>query len=116
MRILDQQGVERTEAECDLTAGVLVEETIIRPGAAPINNVTKFAWAEEDYETILRYVEVPEAQRAAERIAQLKQLLADTDYTVIKIAEGAATQQEYADVMAQRQAWRAEINELEGNS
>lgn len=116
MRILDQQGVERTEADCNLTSGMLMEETIVRPGAAPIDNVTKFAWAEEDYETILRYVEVPEAQRAAEQIAQLKQQLADTDYTVIKIAEGAATREEYAEIIAQRQVWRAEINELEGNS
>ena len=110
MRILDEQGRERAEADCDLTAGVLLEETVIRPEAAPIDNVTKFAWAEEDYETILRYIAVPEAQR----IAQLKQQLADTDYTVIKIAEGAATREEYAQVIAQRQAWRTEINGLEG--
>ena len=114
MRILDEQNRERAEADCDLTAGVLLEETVIRPEAAPIDNVTKFAWAEEDYETILRYIAVPEAQRAAERIAQLKQQLADTDYTVIKIAEGAATREEYAQVITQHQAWRTEINGLEG--
>ena len=112
MRILDQQNRERTETECDLSAGVMLEETIVRPGAAPIDNVTKFAWAEEDYETILRYIAVPAAQQAEERIAWLKQQLADTDYTVIKIAEGAAALEEYADVIAQRRAWRAEINDL----
>ena len=47
------------------------------------------------------------------RIAELKKLLASTDYTVIKIAEGAATAEDYADVIAQRQTWRAEINRLE---
>ena len=114
MRILDEQGVERTQADCDLTAGVLLEETIVRPGATPIDNVTKFVWAAEDLEPILRYVQVPEEQRAAERIAWLKQQLADTDYAVIKIAEGAAAPEEYADVIAQRQAWRGEINRLEG--
>ena len=115
MRILDEENLERTEADCDLTAGVLLEETIVRPDAQPIDNVTKFAWAEGDFEPILRYVQVPEAQRAAERIARLKQQLADTDYTVIKIAEGAAAPEEYTDVIAQRQAWRAEINGLEGS-
>ena len=114
MRILDEHGVEHTQADCDLTAGVLLEETIVRPGAAPIDNVTKFAWAEEDLEPILRYVQVPEEQRAAERIAWLKGRLADTDYAVIKIAEGAAAPEEYADMVAQRQAWRGEINRLEG--
>lgn len=50
---------------------------------------------------------------AEEQIAALKAQLAATDYTVIKIAEGAATMEEYADVIAQRRAWRAQINELE---
>lgn len=47
-------------------------------------------------------------------ISELKLLLANTDYVVIKIAEGVATPEEYADVIANRQAWRHEINELEG--
>ena len=49
----------------------------------------------------------------ASRIAELKHKLAETDYAVIKIAEGSAVAEEYADVISQRQAWRAEINELE---
>lgn len=49
----------------------------------------------------------------ASRIAELKHKLAKTDYAVIKIAEGVATAEEYADVIAQRQAWREEINQLE---
>lgn len=114
MRILDEQGQPLTEEQCDLKTGYLREETIIRPDAAPIDDVTKFAWADEDYETIQRYVVIPEEERRDERIAQLKQQLSDTDYAVIKIAEGAATAEEYADIIAQRQAWRAEINQLEG--
>lgn len=114
MRILDEQGHPLTEEQCDLTAGYLREEVVIRPDAEPIDNVTKFAWADEDYETIQRYVAIPEEERRVERIAQLKQQLSDTDYAVIKIAEGAATPEEYAEVIAQRQAWRAEINRLEG--
>ena len=47
------------------------------------------------------------------QIAELKQKLADTDYISCKIADGAATREEYADVLAQRQGWRNEINKLE---
>lgn len=115
MRILDEQGNEITLDQCDLTVGYLAEEAVIRSDAAPIDNVTKFAWADEDYETIQRYVVIPEEVRRAERIAQLKKQLFDTDYAVIKISEGAATPDEYAEVIAQRQAWRAEINQLEGD-
>ena len=46
-------------------------------------------------------------------IKQLKQQLADTDYIACKIAEGSATAEEYADIIADRQKWRKEINELE---
>lgn len=38
-----------------------------------------------------------------------------TDYIGIKIAEGAATKTEYADIRAQRQEWRAEINQLDAD-
>ena len=47
------------------------------------------------------------------RITELKQLLSQTDYVVIKIAEGEATKEEYAEILAQRKEWRAEINSLQ---
>lgn len=53
------------------------------------------------------------AEAAATEIAELKRKLSDTDYAVIKIAEGAATPEEYADIIGQRATWRARINELE---
>ena len=46
-------------------------------------------------------------------ITQLKANLSDTDYAAIKIAEGVATADDYADVLVQRQAWRDRINALE---
>ena len=57
--------------------------------------------------------EKPESIKAAEEIAELKQKLADSDYAIVKIAEGAATQAEYAELIEQRAQWRARINELE---
>lgn len=50
------------------------------------------------------------------RINELKQMLFDTDYVVIKIAEGSATKEEYADVIEQRKAWREEIRNLSNES
>lgn len=54
-----------------------------------------------------------EAEKAQQRIEELKTYLAETDYVAIKISEGAASTDEYADVLEKRQAARAEINELE---
>lgn len=53
------------------------------------------------------------AEENAERIGFLKRQLAETDYIAAKIAEGAATVEEYADKIAQRKAWREEIREAE---
>lgn len=45
-------------------------------------------------------------------IRACKQLLQNTDYIALKIAEGVATKEEYAETLAKRAGWRAKINEL----
>jgi hypothetical protein len=78
-----------------------------------IDDKTKFALDDSDYEGYEEWVEYTPEEYAEGRIAELKRFLADTDYVAAKIAEGAATREDYADVIVQRQAWRDEINELE---
>ena len=48
------------------------------------------------------------------RIAKLKALLASHEYWTSKHADGEYTEEEWAEKVAQRKAWRAEIKELEG--
>lgn len=57
--------------------------------------------------------EIPAAQVKAARIRELKGLLAESDYLCLKHADGALSDEEYAETRAQRQAWRDEINSLE---
>jgi hypothetical protein len=64
-------------------------------------------------ETTLEEIQKLTAEYRAIKIEELKQKLADTDYVIIKIAEGSATAEEYADVIKERKAWREEINKLE---
>ena len=47
------------------------------------------------------------------KITKIKRQLEETDYKAIKYAEGMLTEDEYAPIKAQRQAWRDEINALE---
>lgn len=47
------------------------------------------------------------------RIAELKQLLKDSDYKAIKYAEGCYTEDEYKETKELRQSYRDEINQLE---
>lgn len=65
-----------------------------------------------DEEYITRKLQNPDPSI---EISKLKVKLSQTDYAVIKIAEGAAAVEEYADIITQRQAWREEINQLENN-
>lgn len=82
-------------------------------GKEPAENKTEF-WEKLG----VAYTEEPDpeppAQVQTEReIFLLKAQLRETDYVVIKIAEGAATTEEYSEVITQRESWRARINELE---
>ena len=54
-----------------------------------------------------------EKLKAIKEISVLKEKLAATDYISAKLAEGAATREEYADKLSERAAWRTRINELE---
>ena len=57
--------------------------------------------------------ETEKKRERTERIAELKGLLAATDYIAAKISEGAATREEYADKLTERQSWRDEINAID---
>ena len=50
---------------------------------------------------------------AFERIEELKALLANEDFKTIKFIQGKLSQEEFALVVEQCDAWRNEINELE---
>lgn len=67
---------------------------------------------ERRFEVVENPKPTPEELKAQE-IAEFKAYLAATDYVVIKIAEGAATKEEYAEVIAEREKARMKINELE---
>lgn len=53
-------------------------------------------------------------QDVINRIKELKDNLYSTDYQTLKWTEKELTDEEYAPIKAQRQAWRDEINKLEG--
>ena len=54
-------------------------------------------------------------QAINKEISELKKNLFDTDYKAIKYSEGWLTDEEYAEVKAQREEWRKRINELEAS-
>lgn len=57
MRVVDENA--NTITSYDLSLGNLVETSVIKVDAEPIDNVTKFAWADDDYEEVLMYIPNP---------------------------------------------------------
>lgn len=52
-------------------------------------------------------------ESAKSELEEKKRFLNETDYVVIKIAEGSATKEEYAEVLAEREKARERVRELE---
>ena len=86
----------QTITEYDLGKGILLPAKAIKEDAAPIDNVTKWAWAEDDYEDVMMYVETQEetegyiSQEAKELEAikaELKGLRDGIDYLVSAIGK-----------------------------
>lgn len=57
--------------------------------------------------------EKPQEVIKQERVAELHQLLAESDYWTSKYCDGEYTAEEWAEKVAQRKAWREELRELE---
>lgn len=70
-------------------------------------------WVYEEITESELLPEPTEEELKQARILELKTKLAETDYVVIKIAEGEASKMDYVDVIVNRRAWREEIRELE---
>lgn len=114
MRVVNAQF--ETITEYDLNKGHLTTTKVIRDDAEPIDNVKKFAWTEDDFEEVQMYL--PNREKStAEKIRDLKAQLSATDYKVIKCSEcllaGQAMPYDAAELHAERQAIRDQINELE---
>lgn len=78
MRCFDDYGNELQDREIDLTVGFMTTGMVIKSEAKPIDNVTKFAWADEDYEEAYFYHPYPDKPREPsdkERIAELEAML-----------------------------------------
>lgn len=82
----------------DLTLGYVTEQTVVRENAELIDDVTKFAWEDGDYETRQVYVpytedELSRMAEAAERaqreewLASAPSQLADMDELLVNLYE-----------------------------
>ena len=54
MRVINEKF--ETITEYDLTDGSLIPKMAIKENAEPIDNVTKFAWSDEDWEEVQMFV------------------------------------------------------------
>lgn len=77
MKIFNDKLEEITEY--DLNRGSITQTVRIRPDAQPIDNITKFAYTDEDYEPVMIYTPY-EADAAPSTEDTLLELTADHEY------------------------------------
>lgn len=102
---------------------ILNEQTIIAYSNEPLNGAIEIEIDNPKTinlgtDTFENGVVVQHSNTAEEnklRIIELKQKLAATDYYCLKYVDGELSEEEYAPIKAQRQAYRSEINQLEAN-
>ena len=101
----------QTQTPHDTEARALMQKLVETDSGYKIERGDDLSW------TAVKIPEKSADELALEQKEQARQEaqsnLARTDYVAAKIAEGAATKEEYAEILAQRQAWRDEINALD---
>lgn len=73
-----------------MTNGYYTSEVRIKKDAMPIDNITKFAWNDDDYETVEVFVEYTEeemAEMARREAASTDTIIADLDDAVCALYE-----------------------------
>lgn len=126
MRIVNTR--RNTITEYDLTKGYLEEVRILKPDAIRLGKeitvekdgktITqkKRRYEKDDFEIVQMYIP-HQVETARDKIARLKTKLSATDYKVIKCCEcwfsGKELPYDAAELHAERQAIREEINQLE---
>ena len=126
MKVLDKNTLEELE-NYDLSLGYLTKSIVIKKDAIPIDDKTKYAWDDDDYEEVMLYVYEGKEVILNKELNRLKHNLSETDYIAAKAMDSlilntttnglesalSSFNTEYADKLAQRKEWRKRINEIE---
>lgn len=124
MLVYDDAGKLITDP--DLQNGTLVKMVRVKAGAKPIDNVTKFAWDDDDYEEYAVYKPNVSEESIEREIASCAHELSVTDYVPCKTVDMLASctniddmtdvlsaiQIEYGEILARRAELRDNINML----
>lgn len=104
--------IGKGQCECSNLKSVEVSKEVFE-------NIDKYIWNGTDIVINQKYDDMIIQQQKEQRIAELKQYLADTDYIANKLIEAIDDaelhdlKEKYADVLKQRREARARIDELE---
>ena len=81
MRVVDKNF--KTITEYDLSKGELLEVTTLKEDMTPVDNVTKFAPYDEDWERAMMYVPYPEKEDNEATPSKLDIIEAQVTYTAM---------------------------------
>lgn len=93
MRYVNSEYKTIQETDVDLLVGHLETAMLIREDATPVDNVTKWAWADADYEEVRVYVVDPVAADADTISTEdtILDMMADHEYRLCLLEIGGET-------------------------
>lgn len=112
MRIINNKGETISFEEVDFEKGKMYRQRILKPDVIPVDKINKFFYEDDDYEEV-EFYDTEGAMEKKNEIERLKQCLSATDYSIIKLFEGAASMEECQYLIEKRREWREQINILE---
>ena len=99
MRVVNKNF--ETITEYDLSKGYLINVIAIREDAKPIDNITKYAWADSDYEAAQMYINNPIVDNTApielhEKIKLFLESISEEPYPETPPSEGYVYERTYS--------------------
>ena len=88
MRIVNEKF--DTITDYDPEKGRLLPAVAIREDAQPIDNVSKWAWSEKDYEPVMMYVQEPESEHVPSAQEDTDAMMVDHEYRMTLLELGLA--------------------------
>lgn len=89
MRIVNENFKNIDESLIDLSKGYLISSIAIREEAKPIDNITKFAWDDDDYEEVQMYIVNHEPEEHSETVQDdIDAMLIDHEYRLTLLELG----------------------------
>ena len=96
----------------DLENGYITLTKVVKPDALPVDNITKFAYTDDDYIEVQMYIRRDSGVQQMQSVDDIYDQLKKTDYEVLSYVEQMLTCSSVAEVSELIASWQPLASEL----